>query len=317
MDQQSYQAYLELIRALLHCPKGDEPTVLHQHADLITPELLQIMQEVAVNLTAEGHEAAARFLRHWEAQLAHSLSHQVRQQDSERTEAYLQLMRALMEAPKGTEPSLLKANQALVDEGFVQTLLQVSTQAAMQGDQKTASYLHDWAAQISHMLEETKSSDPDPSTSPPSVVSNPTRVFQEPISAQDPLHWQRELEALLSQLQAHTQAGSTAEGEGSSRSTLQQEGEGSISALTKALHRLGNILKSRLQPSNPLWYMEVLERAQAANWILTTHEVEQLIGVKPRCSVGSQTFEWGSWVFEKSGRVGSQIAWHVSKVKEN
>jgi hypothetical protein len=167
------------------------------------------------------------------------------------------------------------------------------------------------------MLSATRSMAPEKLTMTSPLATPEASTSQNPISQGDPLRWQEELEALLSQLHAQTPAVSTVEAKENSGSIPQPEWEESISALSKALHRIGSILKSRLQPYNPLWYMEILERAQAAGWLLTSHEVEQLIGVKPRYGVGSQTFEWGSWVFEKSGRIGSQIAWKVRKDKEN
>ena len=57
----------------------------------------------------------------------------------------------------------------------------------------------------------------------------------------------------------------------------------SLAEIAESLRNLEEIVFSRLQPSNPLWYMDILERAQANAWVLTTEEVEDLIGVKPRC----------------------------------
>ncbi len=67
---------------------------------------------------------------------------------------------------------------------------------------------------------------------------------------------------------------------------------------------------------SPLWYMNILERAFSSNWLLTTSEVKQLIGVKPRTKKGESTYRRGNWTFMKSGKIGNQTAWRVMKDEE-
>lgn len=69
----------------------------------------------------------------------------------------------------------------------------------------------------------------------------------------------------------------------------------------------------KFQRSNPLWYMNILENARASNWLLTTSEVRELIGVKPKTKKGEKTYKRGNWLFVKSGRIGNQTAWKVMK----
>jgi hypothetical protein len=69
----------------------------------------------------------------------------------------------------------------------------------------------------------------------------------------------------------------------------------------------------KFQRSNPLWYMNILENARASNWLLTTSEVRELIGVKPKTKKGEKTYKRGNWLFIKSGRIGNQTAWKVIK----
>ena len=59
--------------------------------------------------------------------------------------------------------------------------------------------------------------------------------------------------------------------------------------------------------------MEVLERAQSSNWLLTSEEIKQLIGVKPKCEAGKDSFQSGCWIFTKAGKMGLQTAWRISK----
>jgi hypothetical protein len=59
--------------------------------------------------------------------------------------------------------------------------------------------------------------------------------------------------------------------------------------------------------------MEILERACANNWLLTSTEIKQLTGAEPTCPKGSESFGRGGWVFVKAGKVGNQLSWRVQK----
>ena len=93
--------------------------------------------------------------------------------------------------------------------------------------------------------------------------------------------------------------------------------------LTTQTQLLGDIVESvtvaiapYMQPTDPLWYMTILERARVQEWELTTSQVKELIGVKPVCNSGKRTFKRGSFIFVKSGKIGNQTAWKVQKVKD-
>lgn len=72
-------------------------------------------------------------------------------------------------------------------------------------------------------------------------------------------------------------------------------------------------IASTIPTRSPLWYMSELERAEAQGWLLTTAEVQQLIGVKPSPSKGTSTYQRGSFIFTKAGKIGGQTAWQVTK----
>ena len=72
-------------------------------------------------------------------------------------------------------------------------------------------------------------------------------------------------------------------------------------------------IASTVQQRSPLWYMSELEQAQAQGWMLTTAEIQQLIGVKPTAAIGTSTYQRGSFTFTKAGKIGSQTAWRVTK----
>ena len=72
-------------------------------------------------------------------------------------------------------------------------------------------------------------------------------------------------------------------------------------------------IADKFQKSNPLWYMKELKVAASEGWLLTTSEVRELIGVKPKTKKGENTYKRGNWLFIKSGKIGNQTAWKVSK----
>jgi len=73
----------------------------------------------------------------------------------------------------------------------------------------------------------------------------------------------------------------------------------------------------RVTPKDPLSHHTHLERASAMSWELSTSEVRELIGVKPR---GSEYMR-GCWVFQRIKspqgfkRIGNEAAWRVYKVQ--
>ena len=71
-------------------------------------------------------------------------------------------------------------------------------------------------------------------------------------------------------------------------------------------------IASTVTTRSPLWYMSQLEEAQTQGWLLTTSEIQQLIGVKPTPAKGTSTYQRGSFTFTKAGKIGSQTAWRVN-----
>ncbi|WP_413176463.1 hypothetical protein [Anabaena azotica] len=82
---------------------------------------------------------------------------------------------------------------------------------------------------------------------------------------------------------------------------------GELIALVEAIAR-------HLKPSDPLQHLKALEEAAKAGWILSSTEVEELIGCKPKLKEGEQQFVRGSFGFVKSGRVGNQSGWRVERL---
>ena len=67
------------------------------------------------------------------------------------------------------------------------------------------------------------------------------------------------------------------------------------------------------EAKDPLWNLEALERAIDNEWLLTTAQIKNLIGTKPYCKKGNNSYERGSFIFTKSGKIGNQTSWKVSK----
>ncbi len=77
MNQQRLKAYLNLIQGLLSCPKGEEWILLRQNEALVNPELVEVMEQVASHLAAEGDIKAAKYLHNWAGKLHHILTESV------------------------------------------------------------------------------------------------------------------------------------------------------------------------------------------------------------------------------------------------
>jgi hypothetical protein len=169
MDTQHINAYLKLIEALLQCAKGEEWLLLQQHQDLIDPELLTVMTQVAEQLNTEGNAPAAQFLQYWIVQLTHMLQQNTAQTPAEnRSPSYLQLIQTLLECAKGDEVVILSQHPELMDEGLVYMMKQVAAQLAARGSQDIAIYLKHLAAEIHHgWLQPNERHGRSPISSPP------------------------------------------------------------------------------------------------------------------------------------------------------
>lgn len=66
-----------------------------------------------------------------------------------------------------------------------------------------------------------------------------------------------------------------------------------------------------LKPAaDPLQHYAALERAIASSWLLSSSEVRSLISTNPT----GDRFQRGSFVFIRTGKIGGQSAWRVTKV---
>ena len=305
MDRQHLKAYLDLIQGLLTCPRGEEWILLRQNEKLVNPELVEVMEQVASHLAIEGEIKAAKYLHNWAGKLHHILTESVPtpQNNNEKTKAYIELIQALLSCPQGSEEEILAAHQELIGPELVKVMKQVASQMAAEGDEETASFLNDLATDLNrtwlknHEFKPTlkKGVTPDPWLDEDSPSQHPSATEAQPADLETAAIEKPVISSPEPKIERDLQF-------------AQQ-----LKAIADSLVKLETTLASRLQPSNPLWYMDILEKAEAANWILTTEEVEQLIGVKPQCHHDETSYHRGSWVFIKAGKIGAQTGWRVKK----
>lgn len=308
MNPQRLKAYLDLIQGLLSCPRGEEWILLRQNEQLVNAELVEVMEQVASHLAAEGEIKAAKYLHNWAGKLHHILTESVPvpQKDRDKAEAYVKLIQALLDCPEGEEAEILAAHQELIGPELVGVMKQVASQMAAEGDEKTAKFLDDLATDLNrtwlehHEFKPTlkKEIAPDPWLDEDAVVATPPATATKPTDSVVPETKESEISPPPSSLPKM-------ESESQLKPRLQ--------AIADSLTKLEKLLDSRLPPINPLWYMDVLEKAETANWILTTEEIEQLIGIKPHSHHDQTSFRRGSWVFIKAGKIGAQTGWRVKK----
>lgn len=324
MNQQSLKAYLNLIQGLLTCPRGEEWILLRQNEKLVNKELVEVMEQVANHLAMEGDVKAAKYLHNWAGKLHHILTETVPtpKNNNDKTDAYVELIQELLNCPEGSEEQILAAHQELIGPELVKMMQQVASQMAAEGDQDTASFLHNLATDLnrawlhSHEFKPTlkKEIAADPWLDEDSTSKSPpeTETKSETILETQSESKSENKPEELATATVEEPIISTPETQNASNLELVQQ----LRAIADSLVKLEKTLASRLQPSNPLWYMDVLEKAATANWILTTDEVEHLIGIKPQCHHDENSFPRGSWIFIKAGKVGAQTGWLVQKQNE-
>jgi hypothetical protein len=351
MDTRHLNAYVSLIEALLQCAKGEEWLLLQQHQDLIDPELLTVMAQVAERLNAEGNAPAAKFLRYWTLQLTHMLHQNTAQTPAEdRSQSYVQLIQTLLGCAKGDEAAILSQHPELMDEGLVYTMKQVAAQLAAQGSQEVAIYLKHLAAEIHHgWLQPNERRGRSPISSPsqdrvsiepelqplngdsdppidPGVATvsklHPDEgrfVAADPIPRSSPpanIQIDAPIDPGVAKVDARQPNATTTAATAQTPISPQPANVQIEELLTNISDRLEKLEVSTKQhsiPHNPLWYMPILEQVDTHGWIISSEEVEQLIGTKPHCAPGDNSFVRGCWKFIKAGKIGMHSSWRVLK----
>jgi len=307
INQQRLKAYLDVVQGLLSCPSGEEWILLRQHPELVNSELVEVMEQVAHHLSAQGDIKAATYLDNWAGKLHHILTENIPApvKDNDKTQAYLEFIQGLLDCPDRCEPEIIEAHQDLIDPGLIKMMRQIAHKLALEGNKESANYLLEYAADLNavwlhkHEFEPTFKQEitADPWLDQDSDSPDSSIVASQPDNSEESIaHKVEQPMPLDTQIKTKTDP---------------QPAKRSKTA--DLLIELESILATRLQPANPLWYMDVLEKALANNWILTTDEVEKLIGVKPHCEHNETEYHRGCWIFTKTGKVGAQTGWSVAK----
>ncbi len=336
MDTLQLNTYLHLIEALLQCAKGEEWLLLQQHEELIDAELIAVMEQVTEQLNTEGNAAAAKFLNYWAAQINHLLQQNSSTETSaeNRSHNYLNLIQTLLECEKGNEVAILSQHPDLVDRGLVHTMNQVAAQLAAKGNQDTAIYLKHLAAEVDRVLLHP-SEQPTPISVPPTDSQIESPAHQEVAITNNLSEQQTQCsikqvaptvlkDPLLKSVLATNNHVNGSKIDPAATTNKQQpnpvksppSNNQIADLLEKISHQLEQLeisINKHQNPANPLWYMSILEQADAQGWIVSSEEVEQLIGVKPHCAPDRNSFIRGCWKFEKAGKVGIHSSWRVTK----
>ncbi len=78
---------------------------------------------------------------------------------------------------------------------------------------------------------------------------------------------------------------------------------------------VGVIINNLNPPKNPLEKNRALKECEQENWLLTTKEIEEIVGRKPRKMKGENYCVIGGWKFVAKGRSGNQTLWGVEKLE--
>ncbi|NET14213.1 MAG: hypothetical protein F6K08_15930 [Okeania sp. SIO1H6] len=78
---------------------------------------------------------------------------------------------------------------------------------------------------------------------------------------------------------------------------------------------VGVIINNLNPPKNSLQKHRDLKECEQENWLLTTKEVEEIVGRKPRKIKGESYCIIGGWKFVAKGRSGNQTLWGVEKLE--
>ncbi|WP_339374151.1 hypothetical protein [Picosynechococcus sp. PCC 11901] len=326
MEQKNLKAYLDLVQKLLNCRRGEEWIVLRQNEQLVDAQFIEVMEQVANYLAAEGELNGARYLHNWAGKLHHILTqpNPVAPQPDATTQAYAQLIEALLNCRRGEEQQILAANQKLITPDLVKFMQEVARQFEDQGKSQTAAYLQDLATAVNRTwiqthdfqpnLQKANQLAPDPWDDSPSATSPepmPTVSSSQPGTIAGP-----EVLEKADPLPTDTPTVTTIALEEVVQNLSDQLGDmrTEMAAIAQKLARVEAALSESRQASNPLAYLSVLEQAATAGWMISTDEVAQLIGVQPSPKKGKNSFERGNWRFVKAGKIGAQTGWHVEKI---
>jgi hypothetical protein len=271
------QGYLQLIQTLLGCAKGDEAAILSQHPELMDEGLVYTMKQVAAQLAAQGSQDMAIYLKHLAAEIHHGWL-----QPNERHG------RSPISSPPpdraSLDPELATVSSLQPPNGHSDVPINLGV--------TTASELHPDEGRF-------VAANPTPRSSPPlhSQIDAPIDPGVATVNNRQPNETRTEVAAPIP----------------SSAPPANNQIEELFANISSRLAQIEISLGKHSTPHNPLWYMPILEQVDTQGWIISSEEVEQLIGIKPHCDSGHNFFMRGCWKFVKVGKIGTHSSWRVIK----
>jgi CHAT domain-containing protein len=152
MDETRVEAYLQLIQVLLNCPNGDEPQILQDNSELLDRGFLQACELVAENLTQQGQENLASFLRNLASQLGQLWDGKDEgdsdNSESEDSQEYVRFILELLQAEESygglaAVHPILAERQHLLNLRFAEILQQVAQNLIAEHPEAIESILGD------------------------------------------------------------------------------------------------------------------------------------------------------------------------------
>jgi hypothetical protein len=196
--------------------------------------------------------------------------------DAQHLNTYLSFVEALLQCAKGEEWLLLQQHENLINAELLTVMEQVSNQLSAEGNVAAAKFLHYWVVQLT-LLQQQSAKNPEPPPPPPANRATSSLQLTSP------------------------------------KSTTHHDTNELLEQIFARLEKLEVLLNQHLATTNPLWYMSILEEVNEHGWIISSEEVERLIGIKPTCIPGHNFFVRGCWKFMKTGKIGGQSSWQVIK----
>ncbi len=158
MDEARLRAYLKLIEQVLTCASGEEFKILESNRELVDAEFLQVMAQVAEQLTAEGKQNRAEVLLGLRSELLDILGISETPTSANLScQDYLELLIEVLLAtdnsdsnPKVVYP-LLAANLDKLDDNFIDIL---QTWASAKFSEAEAEYIAKLIWEFSNLIQQ-------------------------------------------------------------------------------------------------------------------------------------------------------------------
>ncbi|MEZ2224738.1 CHAT domain-containing protein [Microcoleus sp.] len=147
MDKQRQEAYINLIQLLLSSSQTEREAVLKANRELITLDLIPLIQQMTIQKKHNGEQESAIFLEGFAGAISNAFA-----KASTRINLYRELIEKLLNSPEGEETEILNASSNLIDEGLVEALEEFAEVYAQNGN-KNAIFLRYMATKVSALLD--------------------------------------------------------------------------------------------------------------------------------------------------------------------